>query len=121
MNYTATRYVFNESAVREYFSGAYYDLFLVMRGNGIFRCPDAVLPAQQQNLIIFKPGRGGRLEYPGAYGPLELIRVQLSPEALALLSDADTDLEKSFNVVPFHQGSRPPGQPDLYAAQKSRP
>ena len=103
MNYTATRYVFNESAVREYFSGAYYDLFLVMRGNGIFRCPDAVLPAQQQNLIIFKPGRGGRLEYPGAYGPLELIRVQLSPEALALLSDADTDLEKSFNVVPFHQ------------------
>ena len=103
MNYTATRYVFNESAVRKYFSGAYYDLFLVMRGNGIFRCPDAVLPAQQQNLIIFKPGRGGRLEYPGAYGPLELIRVQLSPEALALLSDADTDLEKSFNVVPFHQ------------------
>ena len=103
VNYTATRYVFNESAVREYFSGAYYDLFLVMRGNGIFRCPDAVLPAQQQNLIIFKPGRGGRLEYPGAYGPLELIRVQLSPEALALLSDADTDLEKSFNVVPFHQ------------------
>ena len=56
MNYTATRYVFNESAVREYFSGAYYDLFLVMRGNGIFRCPDTVLPAQQQNLIIFKPG-----------------------------------------------------------------
>ena len=103
VNYTATRYIFNEGAVREYFSGAYYDLFLVMRGNGIFRCPDAVLPAQQQNLIIFKPGRGGRLEYPGAYGPLELIRVQLSPEALALLSDADTDLEKSFNVVPFHQ------------------
>lgn len=103
VNHTAKRYLFEQSTVREFYSGAYYDLFLVMRGNGIFRCPDTVLPAQQQNLIIFKPGRGGRLEYPGAYGPLELIRVQLSPEALAQLSDADTDLEKSFNVVPFRQ------------------
>ena len=63
VNHTAKRYLFEQSAVREFYSGAYYDLFLVMRGNGIFRCPDTVLPAQQQNLIIFKPGRGGRLEY----------------------------------------------------------
>ena len=74
-----------------------------MRGSGVFRCSEVVLPAQQQNLIIFKPGQGGRLEYAGAYGPLELIRVQLSPQTLAQLSDADTDLEKSFNVVPFRQ------------------
>lgn len=100
VNHTAKRYLFEQSTVREFYSGAYYDLFLVMRGNGIFRCPDTVLPAQQQNLIIFKPGRGGRLEYPGAYGPLELIRVQLSPEALAQLSDADTDLEKASTWCP---------------------
>ena len=92
-----------QSAVREFYSGAYYDLFLVMRGSGVFRCSEVVLPAQQQNLIIFKPGQGGRLEYAGAYGPLELIRVQLPPQTLAQLSDADTDLEKSFNVVPFRQ------------------
>ena len=103
MNYTAKRYLFEQSAVREFYSGAYYDLFLVMRGSGVFRCSEVVLPAQQQNLIIFKPGQGGRLEYAGAYGPLELIRVQLSPQMLAQLSDADTDLEKSFNVVPFRQ------------------
>ena len=103
VNYTAKRYFFEQSAVRDFYSGAYYDLFLVMRGSGVFRCPDVVLPAQQQNLIIFKPGQGGRLEYAGAYGPLELIRVQLSPQTLAQLSDADTDLEKSFNVVPFRQ------------------
>ena len=103
MNYTAKRYLFEQSAVREFYSGAYYDLFLVMRGSGVFRCSEVVLPAQQQNLIIFKPGQGGRLEYAGAYGPLELIRVQLSPQTLAQLSDADTDLEKSFNVVPFRQ------------------
>ena len=103
MNYTAKRYLFEQSAVREFYSGAYYDLFLVMRGSGVFRCSEVVLPAQQQNLIIFKPGQGGRLEYAGAYGPLELIRVQLPPQTLAQLSDADTDLEKSFNVVPFRQ------------------
>ena len=103
MNYTVKRYFFEQSAVREFYSGAYYDLFLVMRGSGVFRCSEVVLPAQQQNLIIFKPGQGGRLEYAGAYGPLELIRVQLSPQTLAQLSDADTDLEKSFNVVPFRQ------------------
>ena len=103
VNYTAKRYLFEQSAVREFYSGAYYDLFLVMRGSGVFRCSEVVLPAQQQNLIIFKPGQGGRLEYAGAYGPLELIRVQLSPQTLAQLSDADTDLEKSFNVVPSRQ------------------
>ena len=103
VNYTVKRYFFEQSAVREFYSGAYYDLFLVMRGSGVFRCSEVVLPAQQQNLIIFKPGQGGRLEYAGAYGPLELIRVQLSPQTLARLSDADTDLEKSFNVVPFRQ------------------
>lgn len=103
VNYTAKSYLFEQSAVREFYSGAYYDLFLVMRGSGVFRCSEVVLPAQQQNLIIFKPGQGGRLEYAGAYGPLELIRVQLSPQTLAQLSDADTDLEKSFNVVPSRQ------------------
>ncbi len=46
-----------------------------------------VLPAQQQNLIILKPGQGGRLNMPG-HGPLEIIRVQLSPpQMLAQLSD----------------------------------
>ncbi len=74
-----------------------------MRGSGVFRCSEVVLPAQQQNLIILKPGQGGRLEYAGAYGPLEIIRVQLSPQMLAQLSDEDTDFEKSFNVVPFRQ------------------
>ena len=103
MNYTAKRYLFEQSTVREFFSGAYYDLFLVMRGSGVFRCSEVVLPAQQQNLIILKPGQGGRLEYAGAYGPLEIIRVQLSPQMLAQLSDEDTDFEKSFNVVPFRQ------------------
>ena len=103
VNYTAKSYLFEQSAVREFYSGAYYDLFLVMRGSGVFRCSEVVLPAQQQNLIIFKPDQGGRLEYAGAYGPLELIRVQLSPQTLAQLSDADTDLEKSFNVVPSRQ------------------
>ena len=83
VNYTAKCYLFEQSAVREFYSGAYYDLFLVMRGSGVFRCSEVVLPAQQQNLIIFKPGQGGRLEYAGAYGPLELIRVQLSPQTLA--------------------------------------
>ena len=103
VNYTVKHYLFEQRAVREFYSGAYYDLFLVMRGSGVFRCSEVVLPAQQQNLIIFKPGQGGRLEYAGAYGPLELIRVQLSPQTLAQLSDADTDLEKSFNVVPSRQ------------------
>ena len=88
MNHTAKRYLFEQSAVREFYSGAYYDLFLVMRGSGVFRCSEVVLPAQQQNLIIFKPGQGGRLEYAGAYGPLELIRVQLSPQTLAVRPDS---------------------------------
>mgnify|MGYP007129694420 CR=1 FL=1 len=65
VNYTAKRYLFEQSTVREFFSGAYYDLFLVMRGSGVFRCSEVVLPAQQQNLIILKPGQGGRLEYAG--------------------------------------------------------
>ena len=60
MNYTVKRYFFEQSAVREFYSGAYYDLFLVMRGSGVFRCSEVVLPAQQQNLIIFQPGQGAR-------------------------------------------------------------
>ena len=59
VNYTAKRYLFEQSTVREFFSGAYYDLFLVIRGSGVFRCSEVVLPAQQQNLIILKPGQGG--------------------------------------------------------------
>ena len=57
VNYTAKRYLFEQSTVREFFSGAYYDLFLVIRGSGVFRCSEGVLPAQQQNLIILKPGQ----------------------------------------------------------------
>ena len=121
VNYTAKRYLFEQSAVREFYSGAYYDLFLVMRGSGVFRCSEVVLPAQQQNLIIFKPGQGGRLEYAGAYGPLELIRVQLSPQTLAQLSDADTDLEKTLQCGALPAGGCVPGQPDLYAAEKPLP
>ena len=33
VNYTAKRYLFEQSDVREFYSGAYYDLFLVMRGS----------------------------------------------------------------------------------------
>ena len=73
VNYTAKRYLFEQSTVREFFSGAYYDLFLVMRGSGVFRCSKVVLPAQQQNLIILKPGQGGRLEYAGAFSISSLI------------------------------------------------
>ena len=98
VNHTAKRYLFEQSAVREFYSGAYYDLFLVMRGSGVFRCSEVVLPAQQQNLIIFKPGQGGRLEYAGAYDPLELIRVQLSPQTLAQLSDADGE-RRPMNAI----------------------
>ena len=100
MNYTAKRYLFEQSTVREFFSGAYYDLFLVMRGSGVFRCSEVVLPAQQQNLIILKPGQGGRLEYAGAYGPLEIIRVQLSPQMLAQLSDEALTLKKASTWCP---------------------
>ena len=35
VNYTAKCYLFEQSAVREFYSGAYYDLFLVMRGSGV--------------------------------------------------------------------------------------
>jgi len=35
VNYTVKRYFFEQSAVREFYSGAYYDLFLVMRGSGV--------------------------------------------------------------------------------------
>ena len=62
MNYTAKRYLFEQSTVREFFSGAYYDLFLVILGSGVFRCSEVVLPAQQQNLLILKPGG----DHPGA-------------------------------------------------------
>ncbi len=103
LNYTATHYLFEHSTVREFFSGPCYNLLLVMRGVGIFRCGDAVLPAQEQNLIIFKPGESGRLEFAGLHAPLELIRIQLPPETLAALSDDSTLLEACFNVVPFRQ------------------
>ena len=53
VNYTVKRYFFERSAVREFYSGAYYDLFLVMRGSGVFRCSEVVLPAQQLLLHLF--------------------------------------------------------------------
>ena len=59
MNYTVKRYFFEQSAVREFYSGAYYDLFLVMRGSGVFRCSDLLQPAQKKKLIIFTPDQGG--------------------------------------------------------------
>ena len=61
--------------------------FLVIQGSGVFRCSEVVLPAQQQNLIILKPGQGGRLNmpslrpagsHPGAVSP---------PQMLAQLQD----------------------------------
>lgn len=116
MNYTAKRYLFEQSAVREFYSGAYYDLFLVMRGSGVFRCSEVVLPAQQQNLIIFKPDQGGRLEYAGAYGPLELIRVQLPPRRWRSFRTQIPTLKKlQRGALPA--GGCAPGQPDLYAAE----
>ena len=76
VNYTAKRYLFEQSTVREFFSGAYYDLFLVMRGSGVFRCSEVVLPAQQQNLIILKPVQWNRLESAVAYGALQHTRTE---------------------------------------------
>lgn len=118
LNYTAKRYLYEQSITREFYSGPYYSLLLVMRGSGIFQCGDAVLPAQQQNLLIFKPGEGGRLEFSGARGPFEMIRVRLSPEALADLSDETTNLEACFNVVPFRQVSVRPGS-EIYMLLKN--
>ncbi len=118
LNYTAKRYLYEHSITREFYSGPYYSLFLVMRGSGVFRCGDALLPAQQQNLIIFKPSEGGRLEFSGTRGPLEMIRVRLSSEVLAALSDETTNLETCFNVVPFRQVSVRPGS-EIYMLLKN--
>ena len=88
VNYTVKRYFFEQSAVREFYSGAYYDLFLVMRGSGVFRCSEVVLPAQQQNLIIFKPGQGGRMDdsEEATMMPVDMAPVRLRNTMMALNS-----------------------------------
>ena len=42
VNYTAKRYLFEQSAVREFYSGAYYDLFLVIFYNKFVQNPSKI-------------------------------------------------------------------------------
>ena len=44
VNYTVKRYFFEQSAVREFYSGAYYDLFLVMRGLSLIHISEPTRP-----------------------------------------------------------------------------
>ena len=103
MNYTAKRYLFEQSTVREFFSGAYYDLFLVMRGSGVFRCSEVVLPAQQQNLIILKPGRAADWNMPEPTARWRSSGYSCLPRCWRSCRMRTLTLKKSFNVVPFRQ------------------
>lgn len=101
--YTVRRYLWQDAARQEFTSGRCYELYLFLRGTAVFRCAGADLPAGQEELIIFKPGEAGTLVFPGTHAPLEFIRVQLTNDLLAALSDETTDLAAAFNVVPFRQ------------------
>lgn len=103
LNYAIKHYFFDHNATRDFFSGKNYNLFLIISGSGNFKCGDTTLSIQPQNLIIFKPNVSGRLEFINSHVPMDFFLIQLSSELLQELSDENTNLEFSFNVVPFQQ------------------
>lgn len=103
LNYAIKHYFFDHNATRDFFSGKNYNLFLIISGSGNFKYGDTTLSIQPQNLIIFKPNVSGRLEFINSHVPMDFFLIQLSSELLQELSDENTNLELSFNVVPFQQ------------------
>ncbi|WP_243142907.1 AraC family transcriptional regulator [Ruthenibacterium lactatiformans] len=92
---------FNQTRSKHLFAGRYYSLVLITRGTAHFRWGNERWCCNTEDLFLFKPGEYAMLDFAGGRFPLELLWVQLSPCALATLSDETTDLEMSFNVVPF--------------------
>ncbi|MDO4283775.1 MAG: AraC family transcriptional regulator [Eubacteriales bacterium] len=118
MKYSTNHFLWENSASRDFSSGSCYNLFLVLRGTGLFCCGDTILSAGQADLILFKPGERGTLRFSGAHPPFELIRVSLPAETLADLSDGETDLAAAIGVVPFRQASVRPDS-EIYMLLKS--
>lgn len=100
MDYAVQAWQVEAGSPRELFAGRYYSLVLVARGQGFFRWEGSHYPCGPEELLLLKPGADAALHCLGGHGPLAVLWVQLAPETLAALSDAQTDLEAGFNVIP---------------------
>ena len=103
LDYAVKTMCFDAACTKQLFSGRYYSIVLVTRGTARFHWEAERWICSTEDLFLFKPGEGAVMVFPGGKLPLEMLWVQLSPEALAALSDEATQLEASFNVVPFRQ------------------
>ena len=103
LDYAVKTMCFDAACTKQLFSGHYYSIVLVTRGTARFHWEAERWICSTEDLFLFKPGEGTVMVFPGGKIPLEMLWVQLSPEALAALSDEATQLEASFNVVPFQQ------------------
>lgn len=103
LDYAVKTMCFDAACTKQLFSGHYYSIVLVTRGTARFHWEAERWICSTEDLFLFKPGEGTVMVFPGGKIPLEMLWVQLSPEALAALSDEATQLEASFNVVPFRR------------------
>ncbi|MFQ9679851.1 MAG: AraC family ligand binding domain-containing protein [Ruthenibacterium lactatiformans] len=103
LDYAVKTMCFDAACTKQLFSGRYYSIVLVTRGTARFHWEAERWICSTEDLFLFKPGEGAVMVFPGGKLPLEMLWVQLSPEALAALSDEATQLEASFNVVPFRR------------------
>lgn len=101
MEYSIRHWRQEQPGARRVEAGEGYGLALILQGTAHFFWQGQSRCCGTEDLVLMKPGAAATLQYPGGRCPLELLWVQLSPGALAALSDAETDLEAGFNVVPF--------------------
>ena len=90
-----------EAGRRQLFSGAYYSVLFVARGACALCWDGQRHLCGTEDVFLMKPGKAAWLEYAGGKYPLQAFWMRYSPALLRALSDEKTDLEASFNVVPF--------------------
>ena len=96
LDYAVKTMCFDAACTKQLFSGHYYSIVLVTRGTARFHWEAERWICSTEDLFLFKPGEGTVMVFPGGKIPLEMLWVQLSPEALAALSDEATQLEESL-------------------------
>lgn len=101
--YQIERVLLNDAKKRSLSSGEYYTLLIVRIGNCVYREQEKeeIKQCGPNDIIIMKPNHKIWLQWKSSKHPVELFCIRYSTVLLDELSDADVDLQKSIEVVPF--------------------
>lgn len=85
---------------RNFFSGDYYQIILISKGNCYFEFENGFISSNTETAIFLKPATKIAMEFRNDKKPLELLTIRILPEMLEALSDETCDLVRGFSFIP---------------------